>query len=297
MESSDRLSSCTSSFPDGSAPAFGDGDDARGLWCRADCPADYRGLLALGAVLFRRGDFKTVAGRLTEEVLWLLGPAGVDAFDRSLSASQRRRLSPFPMRATTSCGTGGTRPRRCWCSIADPLGFGPAGHGHADALSFQLHADGYPFFVDSGTFLSNLDYGWRDAFSQYPRAQHRRRRWRGSVGAGGIECRGRPWRHRVRGPGTRRRGSIWWTASTTAKSPCGSVAHRRVVMFLKPGVWIVWDELGAAGRHALELLFTSGRTARPTRPLGDEVCCPDRSRGTTPENLGFRESPRSRTSK
>ncbi|MGH9891921.1 MAG: heparinase II/III family protein, partial [bacterium] len=38
--------------PDGTPPAFGDGDDARGLWFRTDCPAEYRSLLALGAVLF-----------------------------------------------------------------------------------------------------------------------------------------------------------------------------------------------------------------------------------------------------
>src|SRR5439155_6346899 len=68
-------------FSDGSVPDFGDADDARGLWCRADAPSDFRGLLALGSVLFGRGDFKAVSGRVTEEVFWLLGLDGVDAFD------------------------------------------------------------------------------------------------------------------------------------------------------------------------------------------------------------------------
>src|SRR6185503_18896024 len=45
-----------------------------------------------------------------------------------------------------------------------PLGHGAAGHGHADALSVQLHAAGYPFLVDSGTFSYNLDYAWRNVF-------------------------------------------------------------------------------------------------------------------------------------
>ena len=45
-----------------------------------------------------------------------------------------------------------------------PLGAGSAAHGHADALSFQFFAAGYPYFVDSGTYCYNLDYAWRDAF-------------------------------------------------------------------------------------------------------------------------------------
>lgn len=45
------------------------------------------------------------------------------------------------------------------------LGFGSiAAHGHADALSFQMFADGYPVFVDPGTYIYHCDLESRNAF-------------------------------------------------------------------------------------------------------------------------------------
>ena len=45
-----------------------------------------------------------------------------------------------------------------------PLGHGNSGHGHADALSFQLFSHGYPFLIDPGSYSYNLDYELRDYF-------------------------------------------------------------------------------------------------------------------------------------
>lgn len=45
------------------------------------------------------------------------------------------------------------------------LGFGSiAAHGHADALSFQLYADGIPVFTDPGTYLYHCDLESRNAY-------------------------------------------------------------------------------------------------------------------------------------
>lgn len=45
------------------------------------------------------------------------------------------------------------------------LGFGSiAAHGHADALSFQMFVDGYPVFVDPGTYIYHCDLESRNAF-------------------------------------------------------------------------------------------------------------------------------------
>ena len=82
--------------PDGLANAIGDGDDGRLFWLTERAPLDFRGLLAVGAVVFDRGDFRYVAGVAAgpasppvpdpldplDDVAWTLGLAGVDAFDR-----------------------------------------------------------------------------------------------------------------------------------------------------------------------------------------------------------------------
>ena len=45
------------------------------------------------------------------------------------------------------------------------LGFGSiAAHGHADALSFQMFIDGYPVFVDPGTYIYHCDLESRNVF-------------------------------------------------------------------------------------------------------------------------------------
>lgn len=48
---------------------------------------------------------------------------------------------------------------------AAPLGFlSIAAHGHADALSFILHVDGEPVFIDSGTYTYHTEPEWRRYF-------------------------------------------------------------------------------------------------------------------------------------
>lgn len=48
---------------------------------------------------------------------------------------------------------------------AAPLGFlSIAAHGHSDALSFLLHLDGYPVFVDPGTYTYYESKEWRKYF-------------------------------------------------------------------------------------------------------------------------------------
>jgi len=70
--------------PDGTAPQIGDNDDGRlhilsnyGNWNRLD----HRYLLSVGAVLFKRQDFKDAADEFHEEAFWLLGEEGLKKFD------------------------------------------------------------------------------------------------------------------------------------------------------------------------------------------------------------------------
>ena len=69
--------------PDGHMPMIGDSDDGRFFilsdyynWDRWD----HRYLVSVGAVLFNRSDYKTVAAKFHEETFWLLGKEGFKKF-------------------------------------------------------------------------------------------------------------------------------------------------------------------------------------------------------------------------
>lgn len=68
---------------DGRMPMIGDADDGR-FFILADYYDwdrwDFRYLLSIGAVLFKRSDFKLMADRMHEEVCWLFGEDGVKRY-------------------------------------------------------------------------------------------------------------------------------------------------------------------------------------------------------------------------
>ena len=65
----------------GAPPKLGPEDGGRVFDAQRNRPDDTLDPLATGSVLFGRGDFKAVAGELREEMLWLLGEPGIQAFD------------------------------------------------------------------------------------------------------------------------------------------------------------------------------------------------------------------------
>ena len=150
-------------FADGTAPAFGDADDARGLWFRADAPADYRGPLALGSVLFGRGDFKAVSGGVTEEVFWLLGLEGVALFDALASGSADAASVAYPDAGYYVMRGGGAQSDPTLCSTA-ALWLRQRRAWARRCVELSATCRRVPFLVDSGTFSYNIGYAWRDAF-------------------------------------------------------------------------------------------------------------------------------------
>lgn len=242
-------------FPDGTMPDFGDADAARGLWLRSDAPHDYTSLLALGAVIFDRHDFRAAAANLPEEVMWLLGLEGVRKFQALQSQHASDTSTAFPDGGYYVLRSGWHELDACLVFDCGPLGFGPAGHGHADALSFQLHCQGYPFLVDPGTFSYNLDYGWREAFRS-TRAHNTvvvdgldqsvpgdRMSWRTSAQAETMSWMTTPWFDLVHG------------SHNGYRRLADPVTHERAVVFLKPDVWVIWDVLTGAAQHEFESLL------------------------------------------
>jgi len=168
---------------DGGVPAIGDAD--QGVLARL-VPADstgaadaangtggkswagvYRSLLATGAVLFGRPEFRAKAGEFDDKTRWLLGDAAEVRFER-LDVSQAKlpvRRS-FPRAGYYVLGEKfETAEEVRIVADAGALGYlAIAAHGHADALAFTLSVGGRPFLVDSGTFAYHTELAWRHYF-------------------------------------------------------------------------------------------------------------------------------------
>jgi hypothetical protein len=151
----------------GNVPALGDADDAVMVrFCPQADFAVYRSLLASGAVLFARADFKHKAHVLDDKSRWLLGDAAAASF-----ADLEVHGSPQPPRRAFASGyyvlgSDFDSPREVRL-IADaaPLGYlAIAAHGHADALSFTLSVGGRPLLIDPGTYCYHTERRWREYF-------------------------------------------------------------------------------------------------------------------------------------
>jgi hypothetical protein len=150
----------------GHVPMIGDSDD--GVIARFDA-ADanvYRSLLASGAVLFARSDFRSRAKRFDDKSRWLLGDVGADTF-HALSANELGTpRTDFPDGGYYILGAHfNQRDEVRIVADAGPVGYlSIAAHGHADALSLVANVGGHEILVDSGTFSYHTAPEWRAYF-------------------------------------------------------------------------------------------------------------------------------------
>jgi hypothetical protein len=146
--------------PDGRAPLIGDADNGRVQILGTQGIADHRYLLSHGAVIFRRGDFRTAAHRCWDETFWLVGADAPGRF-RELRAQPEPGSTAFPdggffvlrgqaTHLIVDCGDVGMRGR--------------GGHGHNDILSFELFMNGFNVVTDCGAYLYTASREWRNQF-------------------------------------------------------------------------------------------------------------------------------------
>ena len=143
----------------GEVPHIGDSDDA---WVvRLDDRPEannFRSLLATGAAIFGRADFKAAAGKWDEKSQWLLDDEGFDAFQALPNHQTEIGSKVFAQGGYTAMRAAG----RVLVFDHGPLGFlATAAHGHADALSLTLSVDGQPLLIDPGTFAYQEGGAWR----------------------------------------------------------------------------------------------------------------------------------------
>ena len=243
--------------PNGSMPQIGDADSGSLLPLARRAQDDFRGVFATAAALLSRADCAWAAGAATPEVLWLLGPAGLRAFDALRPAPPR--LSPsrlFPDGGCVVMRTGWEPDAHQLIFDVGPLGGpGSGGHGHADLLSVQCAVFGEPCLVDPGTYSYSGDAAGRDFF-------------RGTVAHSTVVVDGEPqarpagpfqWRTRPLARLRQWRSTPEFDLADAEHAAylhlSGGVTHRRRVLFVKGGYWIVVDDVDGQGEHQVDLRF------------------------------------------
>jgi hypothetical protein len=248
--------------PDGRVPPIGGADDGKPIRLEHLPFWDFRPYLAIGAVLFDRGDLKQIAGRFYEDALWLLGPSGLERFaalDASVPAGPSRALE----------GSGYFVMRSDWSATADYVLFDcgeqaagirtddipSAAHGHADCLSVIVSLGGRPVLVDPGFYCYNLDPAWEVFFRKteaHNTACIDRQDQSRHVGKMAWSHGFRP---RLEGRWTRA-PEAWVSGSHDgyARGAAG-VLHRRTVWLRPDRTVAIHDEFAGAGEHLVELNF------------------------------------------
>ena len=151
----------------GELPMIGDADDAQlANWDKSPGANVYRALLASGAALFGRSDFKLKAGRFDDKSAWLLGEAGRLAYHALPSVAATTLPRSFADGGYYILGARFDTPTEVrLIADAGPLGYlGIAAHGHADALALSLSVAGQAVLVDPGTYAYHTQQQWRDYF-------------------------------------------------------------------------------------------------------------------------------------
>ena len=257
----------------GHVPMFGDADD--GYAVRLDPRAGfcrYRSLLATGALLFNRGDFKAKAGKLDDKTRWLLGAgadARFDALDTSNAKLPIRR--EFPDGGYYILGCDFEMPDEIrLIADAGPLGYREiAAHGHADALSFTLSLGGTEFLVDPGTFAYHTETEWRAYFRGTSAHNTLRIDGQDQSQPGGNFM----WLRKAKAACTRweagpdaDRFEGWHDGYTALDDP---VVHRRRIELLKPArLIVIEDVLEMRGAHDVELFLHCHEDCTVTAILG-----------------------------
>jgi hypothetical protein len=247
---------------DGSMPSIGDADGGWLMPLARRSGDDARGTLAVAATVFDRADW-TADGIDQPETLWLTDCA----------AKRPQAIDPAPQSQLFREGGYAILRSGPHQVIVDVGPLGCFGHAHADLLSIQCSIFGERCLVDAGTCGYTAEPEWRDYF-------------RGTAAHNTVTIDGASQAIPAGPFGWQQRPAVTineWQANDgidivdAQHSAYAGVTHRRRVMLIKPGVFIVIDNLIGQGRRSFELTFQfapmevaliSSTTARATTPNG-----------------------------
>ena len=240
----------------GSPPRFGDDDGGRVFDPRRNRGEHLLDPLATGAILFQRGDLKRAAGDLREETMWLLGAEGVARWDELESAELR--MDSLTLQSSGHYLLTSQKPAAQLVLDAGPQGTQSGGHGHADALSICLQSQA-SLLIDPGTYTYSEEVSERDLFRGT--AMHNTLRVDGldqAETAGPFawerltQIKIEQW---IQGPGF----DLLVASHDGYQRLAKAVTHRRCVVSLKNGLYLVRDTVEGAGRHRLDISWHVGQ--------------------------------------
>ena len=231
----------------GALPRYGDDDGGRVFDGSRNRPEHLRDPLSTGAVVFRDGAFKAAAAGLCEETVWLLGPDGAAAYDALPAAAAAAGSVALAASGIYAMGS----PAAQLFVDGGEQGFGGAGHGHADALSVQLAAGGRLWLTDPGTcaYVGSLREKFRGT------AAHN------TLAVDGLDQANSAGPFRW-GPLPRVEVVRWVVGETFDvfegvqrgyERLADPVTHRRWVLRLGVGLWLVRDVAEGRGTHRFDI--------------------------------------------
>jgi hypothetical protein len=231
----------------GRTPLIGD-DDGGMLWPIAGRePNDVRDSLALAAIMLGRPDLAPWG--VPEEVFWIAGRTAIE-FEPFV---EEYRTDAPPPRSATLADTGFVVARDGLGGHlvfdAGPHGFMNGGHAHTDALAVTLAVNGHPLLIDPGTSTYTMDLVLRDRMRSS--TSHNTLTLDGespSIPAGPFH-----WHSRAdaRLDAARHNPAFDWAEGT--HDGYRHSRHRRTVLRVPAGGWLIVDEVLGRGRHAADL--------------------------------------------
>ncbi|MDQ3258240.1 MAG: heparinase II/III family protein, partial [Acidobacteriota bacterium] len=249
--------------PDGRTPMFGDDDGGRLVMLDERAANDFRVALSTGAALFGRADYKYVSGGAAEEILWLLGGAGLRKFDQ-LAAHPPATLSrAFPDGGYYVMRDGWEPTDNYLLIDCGPHGDDNCGHAHADALAFELTTGGRAVLIDPGTYTYTGSAALRSAFRSSLAHNTLSIDGESSSVSGGAFT----WEHIARATTRRfvahRRFDFFAGRHDGYERLPSPATHAREVLFIKGEYWMMRDTITTAGAHRYQWHYHFAPHAAP----------------------------------
>jgi|SRR5579862_830730 len=241
----------------GSPPRFGDDDGGRLFDPRRNRSEHLLDPLATGAVLFDRGDYKFAASDLREETVWLLGVEGAQRWDKL--ESTRPAMDSAALASAGFYLLPSAEPAAQLVLRAGPQGSQSGGHSHSDALSVCLQSHGRSLLLDPGTFEYIGNGGDRDRFRSTE--MHNTLRVDGANQS--ETAMPFSWKRL-----TLAKADQWAQGKTfdlLVASHDGyrhlpsAVTHRRWVLSLRNGLYLIRDVVEGQGKHQLDVSWHLGQ--------------------------------------